>query len=504
MKITTILKLLKDKALLSNEIVSGILLFFISFASIQITANLITSGYEPNQGFIIRPILLFLLPLIAGLLTIANGILFNLPFVILPNMMITILTIVYGRLYLGYSLINVFFSVFLGTMMFFVFSFFISDKNWKQWIPEPLVRAFPFVMGGALVFFGLFKSGFLAALNSNQTATNIGDSISMVESQIPVFLGYLWNPLTILVFVGICLFLFFQKLYPKYSLLITFLVITFIGIWIPLHWNNFPIKGKITEFTPFGMFGVKKEGFILLFSNFSSTLSKSLETFLLIIAKSIGLLKLSLLVFITLTFQNLFLIKSFDTINHDKQKTVSKTDKKGQTTVEEPIKNLPYRKLTTMNAFSGILGIFSNLTAFSYAQESAVFGFTKAKTGLSAVFCGILLVLSSVLCFSGIFTSQAGTPLLFIIVGLSLAYSHLKDIHFDSLAQWFPGLIFLLISIITLNPVEGLVIGIIFYVLITSLDNFFSRKEIVKIHSVLWISFAMCLLFVFSQLYIQP
>jgi AGZA family xanthine/uracil permease-like MFS transporter len=494
---------LKNKAIVRNELFAGLMLFLISFASIQITANLLTSGYENNQSHVIRPILLFMIPLLSGLLTMVSGYFLRLPFVILPNMMVAILTVVYGRIYLGYSLINVFLSVLLGTVLFLLFSFFIKEKNWKHWIPEPFINVFPFVTGGILVFFGLFKSGILASVNSTQVATTLGSSISMVDSQIPVFLGYLWNPLTLLVFFGICLYFFFQKQYPKYSLLIAFLIITIVGFFVPMKWGS-QLQGNISGFNSFGFFGIKKEGFLLLFSNFLSPILSSLKTYLAILSQSLGLLKLSLLVFITLAFQNFYIIHSLDKLSQDKNKASYRTNKKGQPEVIDPVRNLPYKKLTTINAFSSLLGVLSNTTTFSYAQESAILFFTGARGGLSAVFCGLLLLFSAFLSPLGIFTSQAGTPMLFIVMGLTLVLSQIKQIRFETMLEWFPGFLFILISVITMNPVEGLIVGIIFYILIAVLNNLFSTKETVKIYPALWISLAMAVLFIMSQIYIEP
>lgn len=495
---------MKDKSTLRSEMLGGTLLFLISFLSIQIVANLLTSSYETNQSHVIRPVLLFLLPLVAGILTILSGYLFNLPYIILPNMMVAILSVVYGRIYLGYSIINVFYAFLIGSLFFFAFSFLIRDKNWKQWIPESFVNAFPFIMGGILVFFGLFKSGILGAVNSNLVATTLGESLRMVESQIPVFLGYLWNPLTLVVFLGIALYLFLQKQYPKNSLLFAYILISLIGFLIPLHFAGSQAKGNITEFIPFGNFGIKKEGFILLLTNLRDTNLSSLTNFFTILGRNLGLIKLSLLVFITLTFQNLFVINALDKITINKQKNQAKIDKKGQIENSEITKNLPYQKLTKMNAFSAILGIFSNLTSFSYSPESAMLSFTNAKTGITAEFCGLLLLLSAFLSPAGIYSSQAGTPFLFIIVGLTLVASEWKHIRLDQMVDWFPGFLFIVISIVTMNPVEGLVVGLIFYVLITLLNNFFSTKEPVKIHPALWISLGLSLLFVLCQIRIEP
>jgi xanthine/uracil/vitamin C permease (AzgA family) len=157
-----------------------------------------------------------------------------------------------------------------------------------------------------------------------------------------------------------------------------------------------------------------------------------------------------------------------------------------------------------MNAFSTVLGVFSNLTSFSYAPESAMMSFTNAKSGITAKFCGLLLIFSAFLSTYKIYSPQAGTPFLFIIVGLTLVASEWKHIRFDQMVDWFPGLLFVLISIITMNPVEGLVVGLIFYVLITLLNNFFSTKEPIKIHPALWISLGLSLLFVICQIRIEP
>jgi AGZA family xanthine/uracil permease-like MFS transporter len=419
-------------------------------------------------------------------------------------MMVAILAIVYGRIYLGYSLLNVFFAIAIGTVLYFIFSLFIKDKNWKHWIPESLVQAFPFVMGGILVFFGLFKSGILAAVNSNQVATTLGDSITMVESQIPVFLGYLWNPLTLFVILGICLYLFLHKLYPKNSLLFAYIIISLIGFLVPLQFGGMQVKGNITEFKSFGMYGIKKEGFLLLFSNFRGINSSVIQSFFKILSQSKGLLKLSFLVFITLTFQNLFVINSLDRITPDKQKYPVKIDRQGQMETTETSKTLPYQKLTLTNAFSGILGVFGSLTSFSYAPESALLSITNAKTGITAIFCGLLLLFSAFLSPLGIYSSQAGTPLLFIVVGLTLVFAQFKQVHFETLVDWFPGFLFILVSIITMNPVEGLVIGIIFYVVITLFNNIFSAKKPVKIYPAMWISFGLSLLFIISQIKIEP
>jgi xanthine/uracil/vitamin C permease (AzgA family) len=286
-------------------------------------------------------------------------------------------------------------------------------------------------------------------------------------------------------------------------LIYAYIIISIIGFFIPLHFAGSQLGGNITEFKSFGNLGIRKEGFLLLLSNFKG-INGYLTNFVSVISRSFGLIKISFLVFITLTFQNLFVINSLDRITHEKQKNPAKIDKKGQIETTEISKDLPYQKLTKMNAFSTILGVFSNLTSFSYAPESAMLSFTGAKTGFTAMFCGLLLLLSAFLSPLGIYSSQAGTPLLFIILGLTLVCAEYKHIRFDAIVDWLPGFLFILISIITMNPVEGLVIAIIFYVLITVLNNFFSTKEPVKIYPALWISFALSLLFIISQIKIEP
>ena len=492
---------MKNKSELRNDIFSGVLLFLISFASIQMIANLLTSSYDVNQQHIIRPVFLFLLPLLAGIFTILSGYFLNLPYVILPNMMITILTVVYGRIYLGYSLSNVFLSVLIGTIIYVVFSLFITNKNWKHWIPQSFVDSFPFVAGGILLLFGLYKAGILSAVSSKEVALNLGDSIKMVDSQIPVFLGYILNPLSLSVLFGLCLYVVLRKHFPKYSLIVAFILIALVGFLIPIQWGNMQVKGKITEFNSFGFYGLK-EGFVLLIANIKSITLPVIQKYFIILGKLLGLLKLSFLVFVTLTFQNLFVINTLDKVASEKVKLPGKVDKKELDQIE-PVKSLPYRQMTLMNAISSFLGIFANLSSFSYSIESLILTYTNSATGMTAMICGILLLFSAFLSPIGILSSQSALPFLYILVGLSVAASQIKHIRFDSFSRWFPGFLFFFISIITMNPVEGLVVGIIFYVLITLIDNLYSTKEIVKIHPALWVSFVLSLLFVISQIKIE-
>lgn len=494
---------MKDKSTQINDILGGVLLFLISFASIQIIANLLTSGYEVNQQHIIRPILLFMLPLLAGLFTIASGYFLKLPYVILPNMMVTILTVVYGRIYLGYSLLNVFISILCGTLLYVLFSLVITTKNWKQWIPQSFINSFPVVAGSILVFFGLYKSGILAAVNSMEVATNLGDSVKMVDTLIPVFLGFLMNPLTLTVIFGCILYFFARKHFPNYSLLLVFAFITLLGFITPVQWGNVQSKGFITEFKSFAFFGIKKEGFLLLLANLKSLTPDAIGNYLVILGRLLGLLKLSFLVFITLTFQNLFVINTFDKLASGTNKSTEKMDKKNQLEPVEVAKTLPYQKMTRMNAVTSFLGIFSNLTTFSYSLESLILTFTNSKTGLTAIIGGLLLLFSAFLSRFGVFSSQAALPFLYILVGLSVVSSQIKHLRFDSFSEWFPGFLFLFISIITMNPVEGLVVGIIFYVIQTIVENLYSTKAVIKIHPALWISFMLSILFVISQIKIE-
>lgn len=492
---------------MKNELYAGLLLFLISFASIQICSDLIKSCYDINNSNLILPVLLFSLPLIAGVLTMLSGILFNIPYAILPNLIITILIAVYGRTYFGYSLLNALVSAFFGCLFYIIFTFWIKDKNWKDWIPKPLTNVFPFVLGCIFIFFGLFRSGMLNSANSPEAATTIGSTLPQIQILLPVYLGYLLNPISILVLLGIALYLFFQKKYPHHIVLYVFLLISIVGFFIPIVRGSL-VKGHISAFQAFGPISLRKDGFSLLFNgNLVSSQGITIETwttfFRIIFKQSTGLLKLSFIIFISLFFQNFFVLNSLENLVNAKPKTPLNPDKKSQqeSTIVRPSPS--NAKLTKFNSITSIFGLFFNTTAFSYAQESAVLSLTEAKTGLTAFFCGLLLLLTAFLSPLGIFTFQAGTPLLFILVGIIICVSQIKNLTTEKIIDWVPFLLFLLISIITMNPIEGIVVAILFYGLITIYSILFGEMESRKVPKMFWVTFCISILYLICQIKIE-
>jgi len=492
---------------MKNELFAGLILFLISFASIQICADLLKSCFDANNSNMILPVLLFMIPLLAGTLTMLSGIFYNVPYAVLPNLLITILISVYGRTSLGYDFRYVLVSALIGCLSYYVFTFWIKDKNWKEWIPKSISNVFPFVLGCIFVFFGLFRSGILNSVNSPEPATALGDLLPQIQIQMPIYLGYILNPISVLVLLGIILYIVFQKKYPKNIVLFVFLLISLLGFFLSIKWGS-PIKGNITTFQAFGPVGLRKEGFSLLFTNLVTSHGITVNTwvsFFRILKSSTGLLKLSFIFFITLFFQNFFVLNSLENLSNPKTKAPTNPEKKNskETPIITKDESCSPVKLTKFSSITSLFGILFNTTAFSYAQESAVLIFTEAKTGLTAFFCGLLLLFTAFLSPIGIFTSQAGTPLLFILVGITICASQLKNISVEKVVDWIPFLLFLLITIITMNPVEGLVVSILLYGLIHMISKYTDGTDNLKLSKAFWVTFFISLLYILSQIKIE-
>jgi AGZA family xanthine/uracil permease-like MFS transporter len=451
---------LKDRgSSIKNELYAGLILFLSSYILIKFTADILRDSFTPGELNLVYPILIIVIGITSGLLTILSGFLTNLPFAVVPNLIFSLMIAVTGHIYLGHQLEYVLVSAFIGSLLFVIVTIFFKKNNLLKLIPKSLSNSFALMLGLLLIFFGLINSGLITKTELPIPATTLGGVAPSISFTFPLSLGNILSPVSLLTLIGICLFVVLYMSKNKYSYIITFIIIAVLGFIIPINWSAGFSKGTVSGFVRFTPIEniLRPEGFEILFSKLTS-----FKTFLnlqafskfweIIRLSSTALLKLSFSFFIILFFSNLFFTSSLLGYGED-EADIEGSDK--------------FSKLSKVNGLSALIGTLTNTTYYTYSSESAIPIINKGKTGLTAVFCGLLMLLFSLLFpYTNFFVSPAAISVILIVSGgLILKYA-LEKIDFDTIYEFIPAIIMVIMGFMCMNPALGLLLGFGTYTII--------------------------------------
>ena len=126
-----------------------------------------------------------------------------------------------------------------------------------------------------------------------------------------------------------------------------------------------------------------------------------------------------------------------------------------------------FSKLSRMNGLSALIGTLTNTTYYTYSSESAIPIINKGKTGLTAVFCGLLMLLFSLLFpYTNFFVSPAAISVILIgSGGLILKYA-IEKIDLNTIYEFIPSIIMVIMGFMCMNPALGLLLGFGTYTII--------------------------------------
>jgi len=420
-----------------TEIIAGITTFmtmsYILFVNAQILSD---CGMDKTA-------VMMATALSSAVATIFMGLYTNYPFALAPGMGLNAYFAYSVCKSMGLSWEVALGAVFLDGVLFLIISILpIREKIFKE-IPLSIKLAVSSGIGLFIAFIGLQHAGIV--VSSESTMVQLGNIKSV--SVLLVIIG--------LFFAGI---LMVKKV--KGALLYSIFLITILGIFVK-HPDGTPITVLPTKLIAIPSFEIFSKTFLKL---------KILD------ALSLGLIT----IIFTFTF-----VDMFDTIG-----TVVGLATK--LNIIQPNGSFPKAgRVLVCDAVGTIFGALCGTSTVTTYIESAAGISEGGKTGLTSVVVGILFLLS--LFFWPIATcipKEATAPSL-IIVGFLMLEPLLK-INFSDITESLPAFITLVLMPLTYSIANGLVFGIIFYVIIKLLSGKF--KEVSLTMLILSIIFILYLL----------
>ena len=467
-----------------KELLNGFYLFIIAMVMIQWNADLLRTSFESDIFNAIIPVLLFMLCGFSGLFTLLQGLLFKKPLLVLPNLLLSVLIAVYGTYSMGYSINHVMIAAFIAILFSFLL-FLLLPESWiQQLIPSSLSRLFPAILGLLLVIIGLIKAGFIIRFFKPDPSSLVS-ATSLSDWQFPFRAGYLFQPIPLLVIAGFILLGLTKKKSIFHSPWMIFILLTVIGFFIPVEWGRATAKGMVTSYQRFSFItsSLKPSNFSMFFTNWQIA---SIKNFFNVLTPRSELIKLVFLFAVTFIFSQLH---QFQTLQQlwkkpgDDQETSSKT-------------SLMTKKVYWMNHLYSFFGVSTNVAFFMTSAESGVAIDQSSHSGFSAVFSGLLLMAVACMIPLGFFSSQAGSSFLVLYLGFSLINKGIQPLLQQKYTEWVAPVIFLLVTLFTFNPAEGLVMAILVDG-VKRLANGIQEKQIKELlNPGFIISFILCILYV--------
>lgn len=422
-------KLNERGSTVQREIVAGITTFLAMAYILAVNPGMLSAtGMPANSVFTATA-------LSAAIATLVMALAANLPVALAPGMGLNAFFAFTVVLKMGASWQLALTAVFLEGILFIILSFFNVREAIIDSIPANLKKAVAAGIGLFIAFIGLQSAGII--VDNPATLVGLGTLVSGKAA-------------VALIGLGITGILFALKI-PG-SILIGILVTTIIGIpfgvtTIPESWTPFSVPAKP------------------LFFQFDFSNIFSLEFFA---------------IFFTFLFVDIF-----DTVGT----LVGVTSKGGLVDSQGKIPRVKQALLsdaigTTVGAALG------TSTVTSYVESTAGVA-AGGKTGLTSLTTGVLFLLALVLSPVFLLIPGAATAPALIIVGFLMIHS-VTDINFKDITEGLPAFLTIIIMPLSYSIAEGIVWGIISYVVMKIATRQFKAVPIVT-----WILFIIFVLRLF-------
>jgi AGZA family xanthine/uracil permease-like MFS transporter len=420
-----------------TEIIAGITTFmtmsYILFVNAQILSD---CGMDKTA-------VMMATALSSAVATIFMGLYTNYPFALAPGMGLNAYFAYSVCKSMGLSWEVALGAVFLDGVLFLIISILpIREKIFKE-IPLSIKLAVSSGIGLFIAFIGLQHAGIV--VSSESTMVQLGNIKSV--SVMLAIIG--------LIFAGV---LMVKKV--KGALLYSIFLITILGIFVK-HPDGTPITVLPTKLVAIPSFEIFSKTFLKL---------KILD------ALSLGLIT----IIFTFTF-----VDMFDTIG-------SVVGLATKLNIIQPNGSFPKAgRVLVCDAVGTIFGTLCGTSTVTTYIESAAGISEGGKTGLTSIVIGVLFLLSLFLWPIATCIPKEATAPALIIVGFLMLEPLLK-INFSDITESLPAFITLVLMPLTYSIANGLVFGIIFYVIIKLLSGKF--KEVSLTMLILSVIFILYLL----------
>ncbi len=474
---------------LMKDFLASLQLFFPAFFVIMLTAEILKYGYEGNIQNIAFPVLLLILGLASIFFSCLSGLITRTPYLLLPNFFFAFLFIVSGKIYLGYSMTNLLIASLIGILAFTIVSLFVQKDLWVKWIPEPIIKYLPMLLGSQLIFFGLLQSGIVRLSVLDPIKKTFGQSFAGQGAYFPLSIDTLATPTAVLLLLAIGLYIYLKNRNIAYPFLWTIGFIIIAGYILPAEWAHFTMRARVSgmrnlliQHQPY-----RPEIIQLVINNmFGETgalNSSQWANFFQIIRSNAALLRFSMMSFFFLLFYSIFMHQS---IQQSFRKIHPDTDRKDTSD----------KTFNRMQAFSGLFGIISSTTVFSYTEHSIFALFNKGKTSNTVYLTSLWILIALLLIPSiGFFVNPALMAFIWIIMGAQLLELSMRNVPFKQFQDYLVFIPMLLISLTTMNLAESLMIGILLYSISDIVLYLKDRKHELSISRYIWVGVVMIYFF---------
>lgn len=430
-------KIKENNSNIKREVNAGITIFLaLSYILIVNPTMLSETGMDYQGVFLATAIS-------AGIATILMGLFTNYPFALAPGMGLNAFftyTVVLG---MGFHWTLALLAVFISGVLFLIISATSIREKLFYAIPESLQIGLTIGIGLLLIALALQSLGILV-YSPNMT---LGNPSAMFTS------------CNLIVLLGVILAFILMKKNVKGFILISIIFLYLVGVVLQLL--HYPlvdvslIPQSVIQFNVDSLANVSL--FALDFSAFNLSLNQIFD-------------------FIIVIF-SMLIITLFDTMG-----TLTALSKKLNLYTKD--NKLPkLKKILSIDSLATVIsGILGTSPTVMYLESTT--GIVEGgKTGLTAIVCGVCFFLAII--FTPIFTiipSYAVAPAL-ILVGFSM-FTFFKKLDINDICNFIPAIIIIVIIPLTLSISQGIIGGVIAYVV---LNVVFKKSENISKH--MWILF---------------
>ncbi|PIF06610.1 MAG: guanine permease [Draconibacterium sp.] len=412
-------KLKENKTTVKTELLAGITTFMTMAYILAVNPDILSAtGMDKNAVFTATALSALIATLVMALVA-------RLPFALAPGMGLNAFFAFTVVLTMGYSWQFALTAVFLEGIIFLILTLFNIRELIVNAIPLSLKHAVSAGIGLFIAFIGLQSAGII--VNNDATLVGLGDMAS----------PGVWIALGGVIFTAVLLIL-----RVKGALLIGIFVATVVGI--PLHVTHLP-EGSLVDLPP------------------------SLEpTFFKMKFEHIFTLDMAIVLF---TF---LFVDMFDTVGT----LVGVSSKAGMLDKDG---NVPRVKQALLaDSIGTFLGAILGTSTVTTYVESAAGVSEGGRTGLTSMATAVLFFIA--LFFAPIFTMVPGaaTAPALILVGFFMMSPILK-VDFNDFSEAIPVFITILVMPLTYSIAEGIVFGMLAYVLLKVLTGKFKDISLVMV-----------------------
>ena len=477
---------------ISKDLLASVQLFFPSFFFIIITAEILKFAFDANVYNLVFPVLVVLLGLGTILFTCLSGLLTKKPYLMLPNNYWAFIFVVSGKNYLGYSIHFLIIASLIGVLAFALSSFFFKKDLWIKWIPDPVIKFIPLALGLQLIFFGLLQSGIvrLSPVTSDIQKT-FGLAFHGSSAFFPLSIDTFVTPTMVLLLLGLGLYVFLRSRNLPTAFLWSMVFIIVAGFILPAEWGSIRTAGWLSSFKKLSTTPqpYRPDIFEIVFSHVfgkSGALNfNQWGNFYRIIISNFSLIRLSMMSFFFMVFYSIFIHQS---LQQSHQKIHPDTDRKD-------VNDSTFHR---MNAFSSLGGILSSGLVFTYTEHSIFSLLIKGKTFFTGLFVSLFILLALLIAPAlGYFVNPSLIAFIWIVLGVQILELFFRQVSLKHQSDYLVFFPMVLITLSTMNPVEGLLSGILLYSLFDLAQNLKNKKQVIQPVSLVWIG-VIALYFLFK------